>query len=565
MSLLTSAAARVRPGVALRVERDSSRLSGVGIVGRPVERNEFRSTSGAFASVPKWASFLVAVVFVSVFLSGHASAAVPALNNLFPAGGQVGSSLEVAAGYKCDSWPPKVWTAHEGLKFSPDAKAKGKFKVEIGAGVPPGPHLIRIHDKSGASVPRAFVVSPHPNLAEKESNNGFETAQAIDSTPVVINGRWSAREDVDSFAVALKRGQWLTVSVEAYSLHSPTDPVLHLLDPDGVRVGFNHDRFENLDPRLEFRASRDGRHVVQIAAFEHPPKADVRYYGSSSAIYRLTLVVADKPASRDLNDMAREKTPNATSETEPNDGGSDANAITFPAVIDGAIASDGDVDRYAFTAKKGEKLQFEVFSRRLGFGMDSHLAILDKSGRQLAENDDRSRDKPDSNLVWTSRADGDYAVAIRDIRGRGSSQFQYRLVAGAPTVGFEATVDKHSVVVAAGKSSELKVKVTRVGGHKADLKIEAQGLPEGVEAVIDKIPAKTADVKVTLKSKPDAGAVNQPIRFRVIETDANGAELRSASATNDLNGDPKGDRLVNRTDSIWLTVTPAPEKKAAAK
>ncbi len=507
---------------------------------------------------------LIAFALYAGFLS-IASAAVPTLNNLFPAGGQVGSSVEVTASYKCDAWPPQVWADHEGLKFTPDAKAKGKFKVAIGKDVPPGPHLIRIYDKSGASTPRAFVVSSHPNLAEKESNNGFETAQLVEATPVVINGKWSAREDADSFAVNLKRGQWLTASVEAYSLHSPTDPVLHLLDPDGVRVGFNHDRFENLDPRLEFRASRDGRYIVQIAAFEHPPKADVRYYGTSSAIYRLTLGVGDEPAPRELYGMAREKAPKSSSEQEPNNNVGEANAIQFPAVVDGAIANDGDVDRFAFTAKKGEKLQFEVFSRRLGFGLDSHLAITDKSGKQLAENDDRSRDKPDSNLVWTSRADGDFAVAVRDIRGRGSSQFQYRLVAGPPTVGFEATVDKNAVAVVPGKSVELKVKVTRVGGHKAELKIEVQGLSEGVEASIDKIPAKTGDVKVTLKAKEGARPANQPIQFRVIESDEKGAELKAITATNDLNGDPKGDRLVNQTDSIWLTVAPAPEKKAEKK
>jgi hypothetical protein len=510
------------------------------------------------------ARFRLGVALCAGFLSG-VSAAVPTLNNFFPAGGQVGSSLEVTASYKCDSWPPNVWADHQGLKFTPDAKAKGKFRVAVGENVPPGPHLVRIHDKNGGSTPRVFVVSPHPNLAEKESNNGFETAQPVESTPVVINGKWSAREDVDSFAVELKRGQWLTASVEAYSLHSPTDPVLHLLDPDGVRVGFNHDRFENLDPRLEFRASRDGRHVVQIAAFEHPPKADVRYYGSSSAIYRLSLFVGDEPSPRELYGMAREKAPKSTSEQEPNDAVGEAKAIQLPAVIDGVIGSDGDLDRFAFTAKKGEKLQFEVFSRRLGFGLDSHLAITDKSGKQLAENDDRSRDKPDSNVVWTSLADGDYAVAIRDIRGRGSSQFQYRLVAGPPTIGFEATVDKNAVAVVPGKSVELKVKLTRVGGHKAGLKIEVQDLPSGVEAAIDKIPTKTADVKVTLKAKEGAEPANRPIRFRVSESNEKGAGAKSITATNDLNGDPKGDRLVNQTDAIWLTVAPAPEKKPAAK
>ncbi len=491
-----------------------------------------------------------------------AAAAVPSLSYFYPAGGRAGTTVEVTAGFKCDAWPPQVWVDHAGLKFTPDPKAKGKFKVEIGAAVPTGPHLARIFDKNGASPPRVFVVSAHPEIEEKEPNNGFESAQPIEGAAVVVNGKWGAREDADSFAFDLKRGQWLTASVEGYSLHSPTDPILHLLDPDGVRAGFNHDRFENLDPRLEFRAARDGKHVIQIAAFEHPPKADVRYFGSASAIYRLTLTVGSEPAPRDLYGLARESASEAVAEAEPNDDASQAQAIKLPAVVEGAITRDGDADRFAFAAKKGEKTQFEIFSNRLGFGLDSHLEITDMAGKRLAENDDRERDKPDSNLIWTAPADGDYAAAVRDIRGRGDEAFRYRLVAGAPRVGFEGTVDKNAVEVTPGKSVELKVKVTRVGGHKAELKIEALDLPAGVEATSDKVPAKTGDVKLTLKAADGAAPANGPIRIRVAEAAEGGETVRVAA---DLNGDPKGDRLVNETDSIWLTVTPAPEKKPAAE
>ncbi|MFT4586919.1 MAG: hypothetical protein ACI8QF_001009 [Limisphaerales bacterium] len=493
--------------------------------------------------------------------SQSSSAAVPTLSYFYPAGGQTGTTVAVTASYKADAWPPQVWSEHPDLKVSPD-KAKGKFNIVIGKAVPPGPHLIRIFDKSGASTPRAFVVSAAPSLVDKEPNNGFSTAQLIETLPVVINGKWDKGEDVDSFAIDLKKGQWLTATVDAYSLHSPTDPLLHLLNPDGIRVGFNHDRVENLDPRLAWRAEVDGRHVVQIASFVHPPKADVRFYGGGAAIYRLKLARGDAPTPLEPIGRDESNLPKATEEKEPNDATDKAQRVSPPLTLAGVVSKDGDADRYSFAAKKSEKFEFEVYARRIGSLLDSHLAVTDKTGKRLAENDDRVRDKPDSRLLWTAKADGDYAVVVSDIRRQGAADFHYRLFMGAPRVDFEATVDKNAIALTPGKTAELKVKLTRVNSHKAELKIEIEKLPAGVTVEIDKIPAKTADVKVKLTAAADAKPANLPIRIAVKEV-ADKKRARFASA--DLNGDVKGDRLVNRTEQVWLTITPPPKPKEKPK
>src|SRR6185295_1020087 len=50
---------------------------------------------------------------------------------------------------------------------------------------------------------------------------------------------------------------------------------------------------QNIDPLLAYRVEKSGTYILQVAGFAHPPEANVKFAGSSSAIYRLT--VTDGP------------------------------------------------------------------------------------------------------------------------------------------------------------------------------------------------------------------------------------------------------------------------------
>jgi hypothetical protein len=73
--------------------------------------------------------------------------------------------------------------------------------------------------------------------------------------------------------------------------------------------------------------------------------------------------------------------------TDNNDPQS-AQTVTVPSTVSGRIGSESDIDCYVFEAKKGETFTFEVIARRAGSALDSHLRILDATGKQLALNDD---------------------------------------------------------------------------------------------------------------------------------------------------------------------------------
>lgn len=116
-------------------------------------------------------------------------------------------------------------------------------------------------------------------------------------------------------------------------------------------------------------------------------------------------------------------------EKEPNNATNQAQWIDLPAAITGKIKAAAEVDYYRFKAAKDQRLVFEVQAFRLGSPLDSSLALLDDSGRELARNEDAIG--LDSLIEWTVPADGEYMLQLRDFRFQGGGDFKYRLLAGA--------------------------------------------------------------------------------------------------------------------------------------
>ncbi|MBI3878320.1 MAG: PPC domain-containing protein [Verrucomicrobia bacterium] len=214
-------------------------------------------------------------------------AAVPTLDHVFPAGGQIGSTFNVTTTGKLEPWPAKVWIDCAGVEFKPSTNS-GQYTVTVAKDAPLGPHVVRAFNADGASEPRTFVIGRHAEITEQEPNDNFAKAQRVSSLPVVINGKLEKRGDVDSFAVRVEAGRWLVAAVDGYSLGSPMDPFLHVLDERGVKLVYSADT-HNLDPFIAFRVERTGTYIVQVAAFAYPPAADVQLAGSAACIYRLTL------------------------------------------------------------------------------------------------------------------------------------------------------------------------------------------------------------------------------------------------------------------------------------
>jgi hypothetical protein len=110
--------------------------------------------------------------------------------------------------------------------------------------------------------------------------------------------------------------------------------------------------------------------------------------------------------------------------------------VALPAVINGQVLA-GEVDRFRFTARRGQRVLVAVSARKLipylpdavpGW-FQATLSISDPQGRELAYADD-FRFHPDPILSYEIARDGEYEIAIRDSIYRGREDFVYRVTIG---------------------------------------------------------------------------------------------------------------------------------------
>ncbi len=544
-------------------------------------------------------------LLVCLFALGfHTSfAAPPTLDHFHPVALARGTTNRVAAVGKCEPWPPEFWVAGQGVTLTATTN-KPTVEIVVMADAELGPRLVRTFNDEGASAPRFLVITDSPGLAETEPNDERAQAQVVTNTPAWLNGRLDKNGDVDQFAVDLAVGQTLVASLQAYVLQSPVDPALRLTDPRGVEVQFNHDDGRTLDPRLVFTAERPGRHTLQVFGFAHPAGSDVRFTGNDRCVYRLHLATgpvvahavplgAQRNASNTwslvgwnlpsaLKSVAS-RVPSLSPDTawwqpewmeyqsvprlpvgngpemverEPNSDASSAQELPVPGAVTGCIDSAGDVDRYAFLARKDERLVVSVQAAALGFPLDAWLAVENAEGKELNRNDDA--DSADPRIEWTAPADGRFVLVVGNLLRRGGPDHRYRLSVEPGVPDFRPTVDAAAFTLTGGTTNEVKVALVRRHGHKGKLTVRTEGLPPSVESGPVDV-AETATEAVLRWSAPtNAPRFNGPVRVVVAGDGRERAAVFALASTGENNGVPQGytDLLIRETESLWLTVLP---------
>ena len=110
--------------------------------------------------------------------------------------------------------------------------------------------------------------------------------------------------------------------------------------------------------------------------------------------------------------------------------------ITVPCTVNGQIAS-GEVNRYRFEARKGQRLVISTQARQLipyiadavpGW-FQPVLTLYDADGKEVAYDDDY-RFKPDPVILYEVPKDGEYVLTITDAIYRGREDFVYRVTIG---------------------------------------------------------------------------------------------------------------------------------------
>lgn len=110
--------------------------------------------------------------------------------------------------------------------------------------------------------------------------------------------------------------------------------------------------------------------------------------------------------------------------------------ITVPCTMNGQLAA-GEVNRYRFTATKGQRLLISGKARQLipyvadgvpGW-FQAVLRLHDANGKEMAYNDDYNL-QPDPVIFFDVPEDGDYILTINEALFRGRESFVYRITIG---------------------------------------------------------------------------------------------------------------------------------------
>ncbi|MBW3543528.1 MAG: PPC domain-containing protein, partial [Planctomycetes bacterium] len=462
------------------------------------------------------------------------------------------------------------------------------------------------YNAEGASNLRPFVVGTLPEIVERETNDSHQSPQAIESTSAVLNGRLAKSGDVDTFSVELQAGQTLVASVDANrTLGSPMDGVLQIVSPEGFTLAHNDDD-RGVDPQIVFVAPADGTYLVRIFAFPAAPNSSIRLAGGADYLYRLTLttgpfvdhvqplaVAADaeatvKPVGWNLppelhtlsatagaagdplavwhpslgNTATVAVVPHAvtvetTAAAEVGDDAASAavpQPLVPPITVSGCVAVPGERDLYELRASKGEKLVIHCDARSSGSPLDPVLEVIDSDGKAIKRIDDAGRNNFDPSFTFAVPVDGVYRVAVSDVFGHGSFRHVYRLSVAAPRPDHGLTLAADRFQLQADKPLEIPVTVTRSDGFDGEIKVQLEGLPEGVESAAVVSPPKGAEakgVKLVVKATPDV-QWSGPVRVMGVSGDG---PPRAATAA--IAG------VSERTTAIWLTIRGAAEKTAA--
>lgn len=474
------------------------------------------------------------------------------------------------------------------IPLAKEVNVRVRFKVAPDATL--GIREFRVFMPHGPSSLGLIVVVRDPVVNETEPNDSLAQAQAV-SLPATLCGTISPKENVDFFKFKVGAGQaWtfhmtcqrLSIKLTTHTTHG--DPMLVLRNAAGTVLAMNDNTFA-ADPLLHYRFATAGEYYLEvrdvrysgyrlweyaIEAHDRPfvtgvvpstlqpgkttPVRLVGYGIPADASVSLTIPSSmtagehwvSLPAfnGQPLNSVKINVNPlpSVLEAHAPNDTPLQAQPVTLPVVVNGSLERAGDVDCYAFEAKKGERFTLGITARSLQSELDSCIRIIDAKGETVAENDDYT-DKTghhdvrnemmtaDSRLeAWEAPADGRYVVEVKDLQNRGGQRFFYSLEMrrSRPHFLLELTMDK--TTLAPDMTGVIFVRSFRKEGFTGAIRLAVEGLPAGVKAQCGPIPAGCQDGCILLRAEGVASGTFANIRIVGTADQAKGEPVLTAVA-----------------------------------
>lgn len=393
---------------------------------------------------------------------------------------------------------------------------KLRVKVTVDAKCVIGLYTIRVATKHGISNARPFVVDSLPLVAPAAAaRNTKDTAQAV-TWPCVASGTIT-NEASEFFKVKVNANQKLTFEVLARRIGSPLDPIVVLHDAKTKRelVDLYADDTPGLqgDCRLTHTFKEAGEILVEVR--------DTTYRGGGDFTYRLrigdfpgattafplaaergkpatigfagpeTIPAVKVTAPKDAATAAFYVTPtNGTTEgwslpvllsdhpelieQEPNDEPAKANKLPVPGGVSGRFDKPKDVDHFAFTGKKGQKLAITVLTYEVNSPAEVLVRVLDAKGGQVGSNNPAAAP---NRFEFTPPADGEYVLACEHQNFLSGPNEIYHLSVVPVEPDFSVALVFDRGEAPAGGGTGVFASVTRLNGFAGPVELSIDGDP----------------------------------------------------------------------------------------
>src|SRR5579872_730331 len=343
-----------------------------------------------------------------------------------------------------------------------------------------GARFVHLETPMGKTLNAArFESSPHAEFVELEPNDLPSQARHV-PIPSAITGRISRApvasgstptspglEDVDHISFEARKGDRLTVEVNARRLGSPLDSVIEILDAHGKPVprytlravaetyvvlrdhdsrgrGVRLQHWEDLQPNDYVML---GDEIIKVQVLPLGPDEDVRFFDKGVRLGYL----GTTPQAHAINSLAYKVEVHPPGKSFPPNG--------MPVVALNYVNDDG------------------------GPGLGS-----------------------DSQIFFDVPADGRYIVRIRDVRGLSGDDFVYRLAVRARQEDFRISLDPENPNIPRGGSLPVTVNLDRIEGFNGPVDIRIEGLPEGISGTSTRIGPDFFSGVLTLTAAETAGA-----------------------------------------------------------
>ena len=434
-----------------------------------------------------------------------------------------------------------------------------RIEVTVADDAMPGIRTFRVLTRGSLSALAHLLVTSAPSVLESEPNEIASEAQEIE-IPQTINGLLDKEVDFDVFKFQAEAGERLSFIVHSARLQRPVpnlernfaDLILSLRDTDDREIAAADD-WNGQDPQLFHTFERSGTYYLRLSEARYHSGKDKWWYALSVLTSPYVTSVfppvaeAESRARLELQgfnlgslgsyevDVPRDpgesfrfhvKSPRGESNpvhllitdlltvAEPETRREFAR-IRIPTGVSGRISSEGEIDRYRLTARKGERLEFHV--QRGNAFLDPLLEVRHVNGTLLAAHDDgvitlgqgargslAFPTNKNARVEWTAPADGEYEVHVRDANYFGSRDHVYHLVVRRQEPDYALIVDDDRMPVGPGESYTSVVTIERRNGFDGPVELFVRGLPPGVSAERSIVPAHLDQGNIVLTAASDA-------------------------------------------------------------